>query len=219
MPQAAEVVIGRNPRIRKYKKKKPTTLKGKVELLDKRISSIAGKNKKTTEWKEFIYNSASTADSSGSVYEIFNPAQGDGQSERLGDECFLSSINIRGHCTANTTKQIFRCLVVVDKSNDMSSIGDVLDATYVGTSNVSNAFREIDKINKYKVLYDQTFAITTTAGETVMLMKAKIPVSRKVVFDTGTTTVMTNSIKLLVLSPTIASPPSFAIMTKCNFCN
>lgn len=85
-------------------------------------------------------------------------AQGVSESQRIGRQCYIHSIHVKGHfhcADTSGTHERLRVVLVWDKqcNGALPSWGDVFEATNIDT------FRNIQNVHRFKVLIDRTYTI------------------------------------------------------------
>jgi len=95
--------------------------------------------------------------------------QGTGESQRIGRKITISSIHIRGKITLpssdspSSCDSRYRIMVVQDKQNNgagtlLTGAGGVLQNGQI------ESFRDLENVNRFRILYDKTRAINATMG-------------------------------------------------------
>lgn len=100
---------------------------------------------------------------------ISGVAQGDGESNRDGRKCVLTSVHVKGNVTIDASSgsslnngAVVRVLLVQDKQTNgvqLNSEDVLLSATHV-----EYAYRNLQHARRFNVLWDRTFDLNKTAG-------------------------------------------------------
>jgi len=154
---------------------------------------------------------------------ILNAAQGDGDSERIGDRLLVRKITCKfilesGFVSVNVNPDgttavnqlypqgfIARIIVFVDKQNAIGALDEIIiPYTSVETHNIMNGY-DPDYKKTTAILHDQVYvcnphAATNTTHFFMMSFTKKWKSGINVVFDQGTTTVISNAFKILVIT-------------------
>ncbi len=139
--------------------------------------------------------------SPGSISGI---AQGDGESNRDGRKCTLTSVHVRGSVTRDSASAMTNAAVIrVVLVQDTQTNGVQLSAenVFVDSGNVEHQWRNLQFSKRFKVLKDQTFIVqppaaggngtSNDAGAGIRTFKWNIPVNIPVIHN-GTTVAITN---------------------------
>lgn len=110
----------------------------------------------------------------GSVQQISLPAQGTGESNRIGDN--LGNVNLRFKgAISNANNHLFRFIVFqwLDINSATPSIGYILDSTRSGTVDfVLAPYAEGSKAN-YKILYDELYSVSSALPQPIIDVNVK----------------------------------------------
>lgn len=150
----------------------PKMAKGKYSR--KRRSNFATKVKRVlarqVEHKSFLVSGGFTSvDSTGDVLHLTAITQGDGDSNRDGDQVHLSKIEMRGMVTVADTTNKLRLVVFRWNGDKTPEIGDII-------RNYSAGGADLDFIRPYnhdhrgnfKILYDKWWHLNSNSAELVL---------------------------------------------------
>lgn len=144
-----------------------------------------------------------TFDYNGTAYVLNAPAQGNADTQRIGDSIKCQNIVIRGNVQGTTTAgQLNKCRVILiwDEQNQIAALSDLLELT--GTSNVVFSPKNYDKRFRCRVLYDKLFLVGTQSGMQAFARDFEItlPINQHTQFASATTTINTGALKMFVCS-------------------
>lgn len=190
----------------KQPKRKPKKGKTQVTKVQNQVAELRRRLNMNTEWKNFdiVQTALSTAGwSFTDVSSIFFPAQGDGRSERIGDNCMLKSVDLRYHVVQvdPTDIGLVRVVVWIDKQNN-ASLASIFDSGFT-TGTLAAPFSHYSRDNKatYEILYDVTHEVDGV-NSVQDFVRVKIPINRNVRFENTLTTVKENMLKIGFISNT-----------------
>lgn len=150
----------------------------------------------------------------GSLSNITNVInQGDGvYNERVGDVVKLHFLRIKLLITAQTaTPQHVRVIIfqyrLPSAGATAPSIGEIVEAAYLGTSYVPFAPLSYNDKQQFKILYDKRLAVSSTDRTFVVMNKSISNFNKTMKFDVGTANVSKNGLFLLTFSNVNVSPP------------
>lgn len=182
------------------KRKAPKTAVGRLKRDVQKLKRMAGH----PEYKQYTATDAPVnVDYDGTVDNIFTPSQGDGSTDRDGDSCQLARLTMRGffNSSGDGFESFCRLIVFIDPENKSSSASDVLDSQFLGTNMAVHAPKDYQKRFNSKILYDRTFWVPDPAIiSRKPNFKITIPINKKVMFNSGGTTIYKNALKLLYVS-------------------
>lgn len=148
---------------KKFTKKKTT-----VKTLSKRISRIA-KATKPEEKTHFTLQAYSEISYSGIITQLSDIDQGTQQYERVGEWIKLKKLDVRlsvfvGTAVANAN--FYRFIIFKDMTTDNvgPSVTDVLNASYIGTSQGVLAAYEESYLTRFRILKDITVPLSIASG-------------------------------------------------------
>lgn len=142
----------------------------------------------------------------GSLTNFINIAQGDTDVSRTGDKISIERIEARfnGGMTAAGSNQV-RLMLIRDKGNSITSVGQVLDSTALNTVNAAQGPYEEDTRENFEVLMDRTFMLDNVTNYQFQTRYSKTYRKGKpVLFNNNSTTVNKGQIKLLLISDLLA---------------
>lgn len=179
----------------------------KDRIQDKKIAkleSITG----TRELKFQDVSAVATAMTwNGTIVNLFAPAQGSSDNQRLGDKVAVERVyfRINGGMTGAGANQV-RVMIIRDKTNSIgTTVNRVLDNAALGTANAAQAPYEEDFRKNYEVYYDKTFMVDNVTHYQFQAKFGKTFKKPKPgLFDTNTTTMNKGQWKLLLISDQLA---------------
>jgi len=171
---------------------------------------MAKKAYKTAKWvaglvnSEYKYYEATQAtqaviDYNGQIFNLCDPAQGDGATQRNGDSIKMKTLTLRGDIAYNgTTPETVRMIIFNDKESSVTAGSDILESTGVQTAPYSGK----NPNYKYdtKILYDKTYVIDNQIPLRKFDIVLKVP--NHVNFLATTTTIVNNALKLMFIGQT-----------------
>ncbi len=94
-------------------------------------------------------------------------AQGDGESNRDGRKCTLTSLHLKGDVTLSPTSsdgtgKIVRVMIVWDKQTNGAQFN--AEDVFLSNTNVEYSFRNLQFIKRFAILKDQTFVLVPQAA-------------------------------------------------------
>jgi len=155
--------VGR--RANKKKQTKPVSLK----QAESNLSDVVTKDHKTVSYLRKVikaterYNDNTFAGNatatSGNMNILNGLILGDTNGQRDGTSITMTKLEMRGHIYANATSNVahVRFIILYDKQNNGATpvTNDFLQSTD------PDAFRNINNISRFKVLYDKSFVVST----------------------------------------------------------
>lgn len=164
-----------------------------------------------------------TFNAAGSIWPMNSFATGDSEFNRQGDSIKATYLTIHGLVRINPalTNGTVRMLLVRDKSNQnvLPAIGDVLQSSFLSTSNAPNAMRETDNISRFDVLYDRKTSYTQ-AQKDQWSFTIKKKVNSTIFFDgPNSSDWQKNSLFFIILddNTTVLNENSIAWNSRLNF--
>jgi len=205
MPRARKSrIVVKTPAVKKIDKQQDK----EIRALKKDVRILKGANEAKHHDESLTF--AGFSHTASQQANILDPAQGDGDTQRIGDEVTASRLESRwvliGDNDAVTT---FRIMIMWDKQNALADFTDFLTVT--GNSQAVNSPVDWDKKKLFSILYDKTFTFnvgtlvdgSVTAVPFEMERHIKINLNlknKKVVFQGGGTTVNVNALKIFLWS-------------------
>lgn len=115
-----------------------------------------------TEVKHYTTDGVLQKNYSGGIVDLCDPAQGDGQEERVGNQIKPLHLTIRGYAAVDSTggpTEIGRLIIFryKDENGQALAVGDILDSDIVGTTKAPLAGKAYDNRYHSKILFDKTF--------------------------------------------------------------
>lgn len=138
----------------------------------------------------------------GGIYALNQPAQGSGVSNRIGDRihCRKMDFNYVWTGSFNTT---CRLVIVWVKQNTFLNPSDLFPSTEIGTTMATTALYNYDRRMEFVVLHDSLDTLSAN-GNIVKACHCTVPISKFTVFQTGSSTVHTGSLRLIVVTDSSA---------------
>lgn len=185
---------------RKYKKYKKNGLT--LKKLDYKIKKMA-RNQESKIFDTIRNDQTTQAD--GIFWTINNMAQGIEVTERIGDKASISYVKLDFVCKIQSTDpaSLVRIIVFLDKQNEITTVTDILEfsnpITVIGgiQSYQSEYYRDTRK--NYKIIKDIKLQMNPT-DKLMVSKKVKFRCNINTLFQNASTTIQTNSIKVLALS-------------------
>lgn len=194
-------------------KKRYTKRTAKKPFRYKAADSIAGawkaikyiKRQINVEHKYADYDAGATVLAAGTVYPLFNPSQGDGQTQRDGDSVKLQSLNLRMTISHNTsaTGSYIRCIIFrghQERAVAYTTAMLLQTATIDSPKTYENRFRT-------KILHDQTYNISNVGINSKFIRITK-KLFGHVVFTPANTTIEDGGLYMLLISNEATNVPS-----------
>lgn len=151
-----------------------------------------------------------TADNAGSLTYFNLPAQGDGLSERSGDQIQLKKLMFRFHITGADTTNIFRVIIFRWSQNNALGANVPVTTDILQTANVMSFYNYTNEHDtKVRILYDKTITLSVTGDTEVDLIKGSLygtRLGRKIIDFNAATTLGTNQIYMLMISDSAGIP-------------
>lgn len=180
----------------------------------KRANRKANRALKLFEDKYFDVNTAPAAVDWNGTLSVLNPVtQGDGVSNRDGDELAMKSVWFQAQMTiaAGLASSTMRVILLYDKAQTIGAVNQILSV--VGTASTVTSAYNFEYRNNYIVLYDKTFIIDTINRATWQINK-RIRLNKKTVFQGGgSSTIRTGGLRLLLISNQTAGVTTPAALT------
>jgi hypothetical protein len=208
------------------KKEEPYLLvKRKADVAYKAVMKLEKNNEKKHTQRQPSANN--NIDTDGYISSnLFSPADGTWDTERVGDGVALHSIDMKsvlrcGFVTVDVNPDgtavdqnysvgcVFRIILFVDKTNSITTIDELIGTASNEQQVITNGYN-VDYKKNVVILYDQTFSVNPTASinsdhyeykRYTHKFKNGLPVQ----FNAATTTVNTNAIKVAYISNVITT--------------
>lgn len=162
------------------------------------MKAYADRERKEVEVKRFVDSQTNQAISySGTVYNLLEPAQGDGVDERIGDVVTAKSILLRYQINHADSTNTMRIIVFKYMAPGTPSPSTILEST--ATTGASLEPINWENRRDIRVLYDNLIASSTYTNATTV-EKAYIKRIGKVQFDPAATTSQWGGLFLLAIS-------------------
>ena len=136
------------------------------------------------------------------------PAQGTAAQDRTGDSIKMKNLTIRGEWLLNAagaTQETVRIIVFIDKQNNITSGAQLLQS--VGNVNAPYSPKNNDNRYDSKFLIDKTYVLD--ADNPIKKIDWVIKLNLHQHFNTGTTTVDTNAIRIGLFTQSATSGAQF----------
>lgn len=175
--------------VRRYRRRRSNGLRKSVARLWRQVGS--------PEYKYTNDTFAAASTNVGAVYDLCNPSLGTGDlDERIGDKIRIQHLTIRGHFNYSTSNAVIRMIIFLDKQDTVGSVGDLLIGA--GSPSIVDSSKVYDKRFNTKIYKDIRFVSNTEKPQKIFAYNFKL--NLPVQFSNGTTTINTNSLKLLVVT-------------------
>lgn len=163
-----------------------------------------------------ITNIAGSVDYNGGLSSLVTSiTQGVSDNNRIGDSMKLQNLVLRFIGVRNTADSILRVMVIFDPMNKLAAVTDVLQITGSALAVISP--KNYDKRFQSRVLYDRTMTLTT-ADHPYVLEDVTIQIDQHTQFNSGTTTINTGDLKLLVISNVVTTNlPTFTYFARVSY--
>lgn len=152
--------------IRKRRRQKVPFLSRKRVIVSSRSGRLAGPNQ---ELKFFDTDTAANFDATGNRITSLNlVAQGTDENDRIGRKCTIKSVHWKGLITlaaspsaSATASDHGRIILYLDKQTNgaAAAVTDLLEST------ATDAFRNLANSQRFVVLHDSRFTLTSAAAE------------------------------------------------------
>lgn len=145
-------------RARKYQIKKKFRGRGLSSNQKAQVSRLINRR---SERKYHNFLLSAGRDYSGSVNDLSVISQGDGGTSRDGDSLYLLSCRAKITFELGDTTNLCRCIIFQSHQNTTPVPSDIIDGTYVGTTEAPLASYNSTQKRMFSVLYDKTVALHT----------------------------------------------------------
>ena len=209
MPYARKPYRGpkrRYRRRRRYGRRPPTYKKPvRYQVADMAYSGYK-LAKKIAKWVNIEFKTHTETQSSnldidydGTIITLNDVAQGDTSLTRDGDSIKCQSMDLNVQLACDTVSCVGRVIVFHDKQNTVSSATDLIDVA--GTAMAPHGFKEWDHRFKTQVLWDSgPIHMIVSTDKAIKQLRKKIELNLHTQFDSGTTTIESGAIKMLLIS-------------------
>lgn len=199
---------GRRMPKRRYKKKEPVR-----KVVKDVIKSMAETKYYTVDGSGTINNGNAGADT---FDPLFEPIQGDGDNQRIGNEVFVKTLYVKISLYASlTVRSLARVLVIRYKQKgDLSAFNatTLLESSLLGTASYPLSFYSLTPgaRQRFEILHDRMYQLTS-GSNTSKQIDLRIPINKKWIRD-DTAAQETGGLGILMISdvPTTGSMPTFA---------
>jgi len=195
-----------NPRRAPLPRNKPVSKQVVKQMIKSSIAS-------TDEMKYYASVQNITVDFSGTVLSVFQPSQGTGDTNRIGDKTLLKHVEVTYAVGAGDAQNIFRVMLIKWNQATTPVPSDIL----MGTGNTQAPLYPLlwDNRDKITVLYNRFHTLILNSSASLQQGTFSIPIKGRVDFSGGGTTNAVNQLYLLVISDSGAvTHPSFEYV--CN---
>lgn len=162
-----------------------------------------------------ILTNDTNVDYNGQIFTVNDIAQGDGDSDRVGDACMLKHVEVIIEClNDNSSTCGIRVIFFLDKQNTISTVTDLLAATGADTALTSPIVW--DNRKAFKILYDFVIEVDGTY-KSKCWKKFTFNTPYRVQFSAASTNITTSAIKCVYLSevaPAAANKPRLIMSTR-----
>jgi len=194
----------------KGRKSKPRALRAQLAVVKKDVSKVKRAMNSEVEIKDTpSTQAATTVDYNGTIFNLWNLAQGDAHNERVGDSITINGVDFRFRVGGTTASAlgVIRVIMFIDKEGTaVTTAAEVLATT--GSQLAPLSFYNREYRARYKVLYDRAFTSDDIQDEQD-LVRFVYKKPFKVVFAPAVTTIRKNAVKLLVISNQTGAPSPF----------
>jgi len=201
--------------VRQKKAKKKGRPKNKVTKLAQDVAMLKKELISDVEKKNlYISFAASVVDSNGLMSGVVNSVtQGDGVEERIGRAIKCSGIDFRYHLTANSavTAAALRVIVIIDKTNSITTAADLLYAGAgftLGTSRAPMSFYNRNNRETFTILYDKLHDFDYATGDFQVYEKVNIKNPHITKFVDDSALVTENAIRVFAISDQPSAGPA-----------
>lgn len=206
----------RVPKATYYRKKKRYTASEK-KAYGIAMKAIRDNEKQEVELKR-IYDELTTPPSittSGLVTNLCQPAQGDGNGERVGDKISMKKLLIRLSLVHQDPTNIIRVMVVKWFEVGSPTVTSILQATSL---NQNQPYAPINWNNRhqFRILYDNTFA-SSTYTNALLVEKIYLKNLGQQQFQLGSTVPEQGSIYLIAVSDSPVSGPTLNLVWSISY--
>lgn len=169
-----------------------------------------------------VSSTASNVTNGGTVVDICSPSQGDADNNRTGDKIKIVGVHLRAHLagdSALTTGTTATVMLVQDKQGSLNtaSISELLLSSDLNASTAPHARPNVDYVPEiHKILWRDTFTLEGSAVKTHCINKFLKLKMGDTQFDSGTTTILKNGLKLVYLSDRASGVNPAAIVFTCR---
>lgn len=161
-----------------------------------------------------------SVDFSGAIIDVSAIAQGDGDTNRNGDQLTLTSYELKYNWVQADTTNLVRTIIfqwLPNTSAGAPTVGSVLIAAPLGTATAPLAVYDHDNRYNFRILYDKLHRLDAAhviQGNEIMITKFA---RNRIQFNGGATT-GSNRIYILIISDSAAAAhPTFYYDNKINF--
>lgn len=205
---------------RRYQVKKPTVnnvtsawnMAKKAWMIGKKLAHLVN-----IETKEFSASLSGNIDNAGSAYLTLNSiAQGDTDLTRDGDSLKMLRIRLLGHVnhnSANTSGNVIRCILFIDKQNTLGTIASFWSPLSTGAC--VDGSKVYDTRFQSIVLVDKRFTLNPQDENSLIDMSA--PINFHTQYSAGSTTITSGVLRLLLLTDEGTNFPSYVFEERLYF--
>lgn len=169
------------------------------------------------ESKHFDYTvSAATANYTGTIVTLCEPAQGISDSQREGDSIKMQNLTFRANI-ARVADDIVRLIIFFDKTNIITTGAMMLENN--GTALAVLSGKEEDNKFNSKILYDRTFVLTGANTSNYKIDKV-IKINQHVQFAEASTTIKTGALKMLIIGSyanASGNNATYNVVSRCTY--
>jgi len=194
------------------------------------VKTLIGRNIE----KKFVegYQTSVGIVSSGSIYNMNVPAQGDTIQSRTGDKITVTAIDLRYECIGYDTSNKMRVIVfkwMEDNASIAPNVSAILSSTYTGTVDAPLAPYNYNnqKQRDFMICYDKTHALSWNSGAAapgnsnvvrhVRIVGKKLH-SKAIEFNAGAVQTGEGIYYILAISDSgVAGHPKFAFLSRTIF--
>lgn len=188
---------------------------GKAKFVTKRhLTKVLNQTLETKYKNNSDISGTNTINFNGNFTQLSNPAQGTGDTSRIGDSITLKGLRIRGTLAmdpASTVNNVVRLMIVQyhpDNSAQAPQTSDLLQASGSAISVVSSF--QHDESRKFRVLWNRTYALSLNEQSRYRYVDIRVPmkkIKKKIQYLAGSATSGFNQIYLFQISNVNSSMP------------
>lgn len=188
---------------RQYKKKKALDYKMQKIARQEVSKTLAKKiESKTYEFNQFPPTGVSA---NGTVWSIFDPLRGTGESEIIGSRARPSHIRVKGLLQLADDTNVFRVILIQTVGGGSPVPSTVLDPTMIGTSTAPLSLYNTSYSPDFKVLFDEFYTMVSATETALLSFDIRVKGGKiRTVNYTDTGFVQSNGIYLLIISDSTA---------------
>lgn len=191
--------------LKTFKKRRQAVVRKPKKPMRYQVADIAYKGLKTALWVKKLINvefkfvdfqTTLNVDYNGVFQFLNDSAQGDADNQHNGDSILNKHITMRGMIFRNGEDAVTRIIVFKDKANSITASTELLVQS--GTVYAPFGMREKDYRDRYTVVSDTTYSVTSNDPQAVFHIE--LPLETHTKFLGATNTITSNAYRFLVIS-------------------